>query len=376
MPRSVDTWQGLRVLLIGPVPPPAGGMAMQTRQLAELLQSAGAQVDLLPTNPPYRPAWTGRVRGLRAIVRLLQYPVRLWSSLGRADVVHLMANSGWSWHLFALPALVLASMRSVPVVVNYRGGGAGAFLQRSAGAVRFGLRRAAALVVPSGFLVEVFGRHGMPAEIVPNIIDLARFQRRPLRTSGTAHLVVARHLEKLYDNATALRAFARVRAQLPQARLTIAGSGPEAQALRALALELGVQDAVQFPGTLDREGMARLMREADLSLNPSLADNMPNSVLESMACGVPVVSTDVGGVPHIVERGITGLLVPPGDANAMAVAALRVLQEPGLWQCLSDAAFTDVQRYTWPQVAQRLLAVYNRSLAHTPRFGAAGRSAT
>lgn len=352
-------FDGLRIGLVGPVPPPAGGMANQTRQLGELLRSEGAQVTLLPTNPPYRPAWVGRLRGLRAAIRLLGHVAGLWRLAGRSDVLHLMANSGWSWHLFAAPALLVGALRRVPVVVNYRGGGAAEFLARSAPLVRLTMRLAARLVVPSRFLVEVFARHGMPAEVVPNIVDLARFSRRGPRDPSTPpHLVVARNLEPLYDNPTALRAFALLRRRWPSARLTIAGSGPQAGELRALAQSLGLADAVHFTGSLDRDAMAALYRSADLMLNPSLADNMPNSVLEAMASGLPLVSTNVGGVPWIVRDGETGLLVPAGHAEAMAEAALRVLGEPGLWQRMADAGHEDVQRYAWPQVARRLLAVY------------------
>lgn len=352
-------FDGLRVGLVGPVPPPAGGMANQTRQLGELLRGEGAQVTLLPTNPPYRPAWVGRVRGLRAAARLVGHLAGLWRLAGRSDVLHLMANSGWSWHLFAAPALLVGALRRVPVVVNYRGGGAGEFLARSAPVVRATMRHASRLVVPSRFLVEVFARHGMQAEVVPNIVDLALFARRgPRDPSAPPHLVVARNLEPLYDNATALRAFAVVRRQWPAATLTLAGSGPQAAELRTLAQSLGLAGAVHFPGSLDREAMAALYRSADLMLNPSLADNMPNSVLEAMASGLPLVSTHVGGVPWIVRDGETGLLVPPGDAQAMAAAALRVLGEPGMWQRLADAGHEEVQRYAWPQVARRLLAAY------------------
>jgi hypothetical protein len=112
---------GLHVGLVGPLPPPAGGMANQTRQLAELLRSAQADVSLVQSNAPYRPAWAGRVPVLRALFRLVPYLLRLWRAAGRSDVLHVMANSGWSWHLFAAPAIWVARWRQVPVVVNYRG---------------------------------------------------------------------------------------------------------------------------------------------------------------------------------------------------------------------------------------------------------------
>jgi glycosyltransferase involved in cell wall biosynthesis len=360
---TVKALDALRIALVGPLPPPAGGMANQTRQLAELLRGAGAQVELVQTNAAYRPRWMGRLPVLRAAARLLPYLWALWRAAGRSDVCHVMANSGWSWHLFAVPAIWVAHMRGVPVVVNYRGGEAGAFLERSAALVRWSMRRVARLAVPSGFLEQVFSRHGMAAEVLPNIVDLARFSP----AVPGQHLVGARNLEPSYDNATALRALALLRARHPRARMTIAGTGPEMERLKALAVELGLGEAVRFAGRLDRDAMAALYRSADVAINPSTVDNMPNSVLEALACGVPVVSTDVGGVPFIVRHGETALLVGARDAQAMADAMARLLDDAALRCRLREAGLAEVQRYTWARVAPVLASIYQAALAATGR---------
>ncbi len=251
------------------------------------------------------------------------------------------------------------------MIVNYRGGEAAAFLQRSAGLVRATMRRASRLVVPSSFLQEVFARHQMPADVVPNIVDLSRFH--PAEPRATVQLIVARNLEPIYDNATALRAFARVLSEYRDARLILAGTGPEEPALRGLAADLGITGQVHFAGRLERDAMAQCLRESRVSLNPSLADNMPNSVLEALASGVPVVSTRVGGVPHIVEDGETALLVPPGDPGAMAAAVLRLLREPALAERLRTAGLRSVTGYTWAQVGPRWGVVYRSALAEGGR---------
>ena len=113
--------------------------------------------------------------------------------------------------------------------------------------------------------------------------------------------------------------------------------------------------------------MAALYREADVSLNPSLADNMPNSVLESMASGTPVVSTNVGGVPFIVRDGVTALLVPPRDAQAMAAATMRLLEDESLHAALVAAGLNEVRRYTWPAVKPGLAEIYRTAIAQAPR---------
>jgi len=337
-------------------------MATQTRQLAELLAAEGVAVTLVPVNRPYSPAWVRGVKGARAVFRLVPYLLRLWRCVGNVQLLHVMANSGWSWHLYAAPAVWIARVRGVPVIVNYRGGEAAPFLERSVRWVRPSLAAANLLAVPSDFLREVFGRHRIEAHLLPNIVDLSRFRYAVRRPHDAPHLVVTRNLEAIYDIPTAMRAFARVLSAFPTARLSVAGSGPELGNLEALAASLGIAGSVRFAGALGRDQIAALYREADLMLNSSRVDNMPNSVLEAMACGLPVVSTRVGGVPYIVRDGVSALLVDAGDAEAMAAAALRLLRDAELAERLAAAGFVDVQQYTWARVRVRLGELYERVL--------------
>jgi glycosyltransferase involved in cell wall biosynthesis len=338
-------------------------MANQTRQLAELLSVAGAEVVVVATTPPYRPAWVARLRGFRALLRLAQYAGQLWQAAGGVQVLHLMANSGWSWHLFAMPAIWICSLRRVPVVVNYRGGEAASFLQNSAGWVRWSMRRAAALVVPSGFLEAIFRSHGMAASVLPNIVDLDRFAPAPGRVPGL-HIIVTRNLEPIYDNASALLALAQLRQRVPAATMTIAGSGPEEGRLKRLAVRLELNDAVRFAGRLDREEIAVLYRSADVSLNPSLVDNMPNSLLEALASGVPVVSSDVGGVPYMVKHEHDAMLVPAGSPDRMAEAIARIFEDSTLRNRLVAAGLETARRHSWQRVAPVLARIYSLALEH------------
>lgn len=355
----------LHVGLVGPLPPPFGGMANQTRQLAELLRGEGMTVSLVQTNADYRPRWVASLPVVRAFFRLVPYLFALWRQAGECHVVHVMANSGWSWHLFAAPAIWTAKLRGTPVVVNYRGGEAESFLSRSRRTVGFSMRQATALIVPSGFLKAIFGRFEMGAAVVPNIVDLEHFNNPAPHRAVRRHLLVARNLEPIYDNETAIRAFAMVHGRYPDATLTIAGSGPLAESLRRLAENLQVAEAVVFAGRLDRDAMAQAYRNADIAVNPSLVDNMPNSVLEALASGVPVVSTDVGGVPFIVSDEQTALLVPARSPEAMASAILRLIDDASLAGRLVDNGLTEVQKYTWHRVWPLLAETYGKATRAT-----------
>lgn len=350
----------IRIGLVGPLPPPPGGMANQTQQLVGLLEQDGLHVEIIQSNSPYRPRWIGSVRGARALFRLVPFLVRLWRAAGRVQLFHVMANSGWAWHFFAAPAVWIAKLRGIPVMVNYRGGDAAEFFKRSFFWIRPTMSMCDQRVVPSGYLQEVFRSFGLSTEIVPNIIDLDRFAPRPAKPNARAgtHLIVTRNLDPLYDIPTALRAFAIVQQRRLGARLTIAGEGPEREMLSALAQELGVAPHVRFTGGLKNAAIAELYRSADVFVNSSLHDNMPISILEALASSVPVVSTNVCGIPFLVEHRKTAILVPPRDAAALAEAVLEVLDNPALAEQLVRSGHDLVRQYTWSHVRPRLLEVY------------------
>ncbi|WP_312438853.1 glycosyltransferase [Janthinobacterium sp.] len=353
---------GMRIALVGPQAPPAGGMANQTAQLAQLLRAEGAKVELLAVNAGMLPRWFERIRYLRAMLRLPVYVWRVWRASRTVDLFHVMANSGWAWHLQAAPAIWIASLCGKPVLLNYRGGEAAAFFARHPRLVAATLHRADAIAVPSRFLQEIFEQYRQAAHIVPNIVDLHRFV--PARSAPpTPQILVARHLQALYDNASAVRAFALVRAEIPGARLVLAGDGPERDALARLAASLDLGDAVEFAGHVDNAGMPALYQASSIVLNPSLADNMPISVLEALACGVPVVSTNVGGIPALLQHGVTALLVSPGDVQAMAQAMLALLRAPQLAQQLASSGLAHAAQFDWRQVAPQLAMLYRRILA-------------
>ena len=365
---------GARVVLVGPLPPPSGGMANQTKQLERLLSEEGAEVTLVSTNAPFRPAFVGRFPGLRAFFRLVPYRTRLRDAARGATLFHVMANSGWAWNFFAAPALRAARRAGVPVVLNYRGGDAERFFARSFPVVEKTLRTAAAVVVPSGFLKDVFARYGVETEIVPNIVDLERFRPVPgernggglVRRSlgeGGPRLLIARHLEPIYDVETGLRAFQILRDRYPTAVLDVAGSGPDRKRLERLSGELGLERSVRFLGQVANEIMPSLYQSADIALNPSLVDNMPISVLEALASGVPVVSTSSGGIPAMVKAGEEAILVSPRNPESMANAVASLWEAPERMAALREAGLQKASTFGWSVVREEWRRVYGRAVS-------------
>lgn len=355
--------KGLHVALVGPIPPPAGGMANQTRKLREFLTSEGTVCTMVATNAPYQYRWIEKLKGIRAIFRLIPYVFALNRACKKADVMHVMANSGWSWHLFAAPAIVIARLNSTPVVINYRGGYAQEFFQKSWYWISKTLNKAQQIIVPSAFLQDVFAEWGKQANIVPNVLDTQLFKFQPKDSvSESPILLVARNLEDIYDVATAIQAFAQLLTEFPTAQLKIAGTGPELSSLESLVKSLKIDASVSFLGRLSVEQMAENYHAADISINPSKVDNTPNSVIESLACGTPVVSTNVGGIPRLVTDKHDALLVDAEQPKLIVSALVCVLNDEVLRNQLITNGKETVAKFQWENVKLLLQDTYSNAI--------------
>jgi glycosyltransferase involved in cell wall biosynthesis len=340
---------------VGPSLDILGGQAVQLDRLRRRLADVPSlRVGFVAVNPrlpgPFR--LLQRVKYVRTVATSIAYVAGLLRAIPASDVIQAFSASYWSYLLAPFPAMVLGRMFGKAVILNYRSGEAEDHLRRSRHTARVSMRLAHAIVVPSAYLVEVFARHGLTATAIPNFVDVEAIPHRE-RVSPRPVLLSNRNLESLYNVACAIRAFARVQREYPEASLIIAGDGRERAHLEALVQELGLRH-VDFRGRLPSEQMTRLYDEADIYLNSPNIDNMPNSILEAFAAGLPVVSTSAGGIPRIVRDGENGLLAAPDDHEALAAAALRLLREPGLAHRLARSARAEcLEKYVWAAVAAK-----------------------
>jgi L-malate glycosyltransferase len=359
--QSIKQKINLHIGLVGPLPPPFGGMANQTKQLARLLASEGVKVTLVQTNKPYPNLFFENLKGIRAFFRLIPYLIKLRKVVKHVDCLHVMANSGWSWQLFAAPAVWIAWLNKVPVIVNYRCGEAEIYLHTSIKFVAPTLKRVSALIVPSGFLQAVFKKYDFTAEVIPNIIDLDRFvfaANKGVRNIEAPVIVIARNLEAIYGIDVAIDAIALIKQKTPKVRLLVAGSGPLLHSLLQQVEQNDLLDNIEFTGKLKPEQIASLYAKADIMLNPTRVDNMPNSLLEAMASGLPIVTTSVGGIPYIVSEGETALMVDPNNPEMMANKLEQLINDPVLYEKLAFNGNLYVQKYSWLHVKQQWLSLY------------------
>ena len=148
-----------------------------------------------------------------------------------------------------------------------------------------------------------------------------------------------------------------------------AADGPQAAEYKHLAVALGLhQGRVHFYGGLPHAQMPQALNGLDVFVAPSRRESFGVSVLEASACALPVVASAVGGLPEVVQHGVTGLLVPPGDVSALAAALATLADDPALRLSMGRAGRQMVQaRYAWPFCVQQMLAAYDQVLAASGR---------
>lgn len=364
----------VRVCLVGPSLDILGGQAIQLERLRKRLEELpGIEVSFIPVNPrlPGPLRLLQRIKYVRTVFTSAAYLASLLVKLWKVDVVHAFSASYWSFLLAPVPAMIVSRLYRKPVILNYRSGEAADHLATWRTAVPL-MRLAARIVTPSGYLVDVFARHGLHAQSIFNFVEIDTIPWRE-RPRPQPVFFSNRNLEPMYNVECTLRAFGLIRERYPLARLVVAGDGSQRAHLERVAASLGL-DGVTFTGKVAPPEMARLYDAADIYLNSPDIDNMPNSVIESFAAGLPVVTTDAGGIPFIVRHESNGLMVRCGDHQAMAEAALRLLDEPELPLRLARQARQEVlDRYVWPAVSPQWRSLYT-DLAARPSPAPAGKA--
>lgn len=349
---------GVRILIVAPSLAIMGGQAVQADLLLRNFRVEGVDVGFQPHNPvPWWPLnYLTKIKYVRTAIVSLFYIAGLLRRIPQYDVIHIFSASYRSFLLAPAPAILISRMYGKKCILNYRSGEADDHLARSGKRVFRIIRSADKIVVPSGYLVDVFAKHGFAAEYIYNIADWEAFQFRE-RTAIAPNILVPRNLEPLYDIETAIRAFCIFRKKYSDAKITIVGSGSDEKRLKKVVSLEGVNNVV-FTGRVERTEIARLYDQADIFLNTSIIDNMPVAIVEAFHCGLPVVTTNPGGIPYIVRDRENGRLVPMKDIEAVAEALEEVYTDAQLRKKIVSSALTSAKQYTWDQVKHHWVDKY------------------
>jgi glycosyltransferase involved in cell wall biosynthesis len=188
--------------------------------------------------------------------------------------------------------------------------------------------------------------------LLPNAIEIGAYPFK-LRARAQPRLVWVRGFHRIYNPELAAEVMALLVREFPGAHLTMVGPDKgdgSLEATQRLAAKLGIRGKVTFPGGVPKAEVPNWISRGDVFINTTSVDNTPVSVLEAMACGLCIVSTDVGGLPYLLESGQDALLVPPDDPQAMASAVRRLLTDHYLAARLSYNAHKKATQFDWSMI--------------------------
>jgi glycosyltransferase involved in cell wall biosynthesis len=320
------------VLLVGNFLSGHGNTRQFIEELKDHLQSAGWNI-----------IYTSKI--LMRPLRLMDMAFTTLVNLNKYSVGHIVVFSGPAFIWAEVICWILKALRK-PYVLSLHGGNLPVFASRWPGRVHHLLNSANIVVTPSHYLFEQMLPYRSDLHLIFNPLDLRNydFQFRP---NPRPALMWLRSFHKTYNPAMAPEVVARLAADISDIYLIMVGPDKRdgsLQLTQQTAKDLGVGEMIRFPGGVAKADVPYWLQQGDIFINTTNVDNTPISVLEAMACGLCVVSTNVGGIPYLLEDEKDALLVPPGDPEAMASA---ILTEPGLAKKLSMNARKKVEHFDW-----------------------------
>jgi N-acetyl-alpha-D-glucosaminyl L-malate synthase BshA len=365
-----------------------GGSGIVATELGKALAARGHEVHLVSTDPPFR---LGEFQAGLAfhqvhtpsypLFREPQYVLSLANKVVqvarefRLEIVHAHYAIPHATAALLSKQVLQASGRAAPPRVVTTLHGTDITLVGSdpsySEIVAFSIEQSDGVTTVSESLRESTRRElcvQRPIEVIPNLLDCDVYRRRPIEalrqrfadpdTSLVVHVSNFRPVKRI---DAVMEVFARISRQVP-ARLLLVGDGPEVGTAYRLGRELQIAHHVEILGA--QEDVIPLLSASDVFLLPSQQESFGLAALEAMACDVPVVASRVGGLPEVIEHGVTGFLHDPADLDGMAESALSVLRDPELRQRIAAAARRHVgERFCVDFVVPQYEQYYERVLA-------------
>ena len=329
------------VLIISNMLSGAGLARGASEELADRMRGLGYPVTAASSIPN---------RGLR----LLDMLVATWKHRHSYAValVDVFSDASFFW---AEAVCQLLRRLDKPYILTLRGGNLPAFAARHPRRVRRLLCSAATVTAPSKFLQQELLRFRSDIIELPNAIQCDRYQYRP-QLRPQPKLVWLRSFHRIYDPALAPRVLREISTAFPESRLIMVGKDKQDGSLNAAmatAERFSVLDRCEFRPSVPKHRVPEVLAMGDIFLNTTTIDNTPVCVLEAAACGMCIVSTDVGGISHLLTNNHNAILVRPGDERAMARAVCEILTNPELAATLSANARRMALGFNWPLILRQ-----------------------
>lgn len=291
------------------------------------------------------------------VLRLLDMLYTVWRYRRSTDVVLIDSYSTTNFY-YALLVSQLCRVLKLPYIPILHGGQLEHRLKHHPKKSALVFNNAKHLVAPSAFLQDVFQSYGYAKVVhIPNTIELGDYPYVEHRNWESIKLLWVRSFTNIYNPELALLVLEYLVNSGYKAQLTMVGPEGDGslERCKAIAKDKGLN--VTFTGLLTKTKWVELSEQCNVFINTTNIDNTPVSVIEAMALGLPVVSTNVGGLPYLIRHEVDGLLVPPDDPQVMADAIMRLQADPKRCMALTENARKKVEQFDWTVVKSQWQAL-------------------
>lgn len=291
------------------------------------------------------------------LLRLLDMCYAVFSNRNSTDYVLIDTFSTSSFY-FALCTSQLARLFKVKFIPILHGGNLPSRLKKSPKFSKLIFKNSHYNIAPSNYLKSEFERMGYAVKYIPNTIELETYKFK-LRNEIHPKILWVRAFDTIYNPQMAIEVIQLLKEEFPQVKLCMVGPRKDdsLKQCRELISKYKLEQHVTITGVLPKEDWHKLSEEYDLFINTTNFDNTPVSVIEAMALGLPVVSTNAGGIPYLIEHNNDGILTELNDVNMMAHAIKQLIKDPDLGIKLSKNARSKVEQFDWEKVKSKWLEV-------------------
>lgn len=332
----------MKILIVANYKESAGGISGQVKLLYEHLRKEGIYAEIFSTKAsPLRRLMMFRALKLKA---------------KDFDVIHVHCCSYIGFFPLVLASNVAKSLGK-RLVMTYHGGGAEEFFRRYSMLAKHYLRKPDVNIVLSGFLEKVFSQYDIPCIVIPNILAVTGEVRKE-RIDIRPRFISVRSLQPNYNIGCIIKAFGIVKRHIPEATLDILGDGECRQDLEKIVSNLGISD-VNFIGQVPNGEIDKYLDTNDIFISMPLIDNQPMSVLEAWRNGLLVISSNVGGMPYMVEDGVNGLLVENDNQEALAEKMIDAVAHKADSILMIRQGRESLKKYNWKHIKDSIFKTYH-----------------
>jgi len=330
-----------KILLIANYKPSVGGISGQIEILLKHFNDNKNQIDLFNTKDN--------------IFKRILMPFVLFIKGRKYNIFHIHGCSFFGFFPIVI-GVIIGSLLKKKIIITYHGGGLDEFINKYKTKVMYYLNKADIITVPSKYLQNILNDNSIKSKYLPNIIrdDNVYFKKRDILKPN---LIVTRTLDEVYNIPLVIMTFKDLKKVVPDAKLKIVGDGKLKNEIFELVKKENIDD-IEFVGRVPNSKIGEILNTSDIFINPSNKDNMPLSLFEALACGLAVISTNVGGIPDYITDGINGFLIELNNKEQLMNKIFYILNNQDEVQKIISNGYQTFEQLTLNNLKNEYLKLY------------------